>query len=164
MQASQIAGIAFSLVGVHLIQHFGRALSRGRSSHGWRRTDGYIVGRGAVGTLQRLEASATVPTYTYSVHGVEYTSDRYDIAGNETGSGVEEAFAEHAVGQRVTVWYDPADPGRAVLVPGMQSSTYQRMLTGVALLVVGVSFLVAGSLAVEREATRHVTTTISPRP
>jgi hypothetical protein len=147
MQPSQIAGIAFSLVSVSLIQHFGRALHRGRASHGWRKTDGYIVGRGTpIGGLQRLEDAAAVPTYTYSVNGVEYTSSRYDVAGTRSGAGAAAAFADHVVGQRVTVWYDPAEPGRAVLVPGMQSSSYQRLLSGVALLVVGVSFLIAGTV------------------
>jgi len=155
MQASQITGIAFSLVSVHLLQHFGRAIQRGRASYGWRKTDGYIVGRGsAIGALQRLEDSAGVPTYTYTVHGVEYTSNRYDIAGSRAGAGVAESFAEHAVGQRVTVWYDPADAGRAVLVPGIQSSTYQRLLTGVAMLVVGVSFLIAGSVEMKNESAK----------
>lgn len=148
MQSSQITGIAFSLVSVLLIQHFGRALLRGRSSHGWRRTDGYLVGRGAPsGSLQRLDAASAVPTYTYSVNGVEYTSNRYDIAGSKAVAGGADAFADHAVGQRVTVWYDPAEPSRAVLVPGIQNTTWQRLLAGVALLVVGVSFLIAGTVA-----------------
>lgn len=158
-----MTGIAFSLVSVHLLQHFGRALHRGRASYNWRKTDGYIVGRGTpTSALQRLEPSAAVPTYTYSVSGVEYTSSRYDIAGSETGAGVAEAFADHAVGQRVTVWYDPVDPGCAVLVPGIQSTTYQRLLTGVALLVVGVSFLIAGTVEVKNEPTHRPRTTTSP--
>jgi hypothetical protein len=138
VQPSQIVGIAFAIVGVLLMQHFGRALYRGRDSHKWRKADGYLVGR-----LQQGDGSASVLTYTYSVHGVEYTSNRYDLAGSRVGAAASAAFADHAVGQHVTVWYDPAEPGRAVLVPGLQSSTYQRLLLGAAFLFCGVSFLIA---------------------
>ena len=135
MQSSQIVGIVFAIVGVLVMLYFGRALYRGRESYNWRKTDGYLV--------QRLDGSATVLTYTYSVHGVEYTSSRFDLAGSTVSAAASAAFADHSVGQHVTVWYDPAEPGRAVLVPGLQSITYQRLLLGAASLFCGVSFLLA---------------------
>ena len=138
MQFSQIVGIAFAIVGVLLMQHFGRALYRARHSYNWRKTNGYLVGRGPHG-----DDAAAVLTYTYSVHGVEYTSNRYDLAGSRVGAAASAAFADHSVGQLVTVWYDPSAPGRAVLVPGLQNSTYQRLLLGAAFLFCGVSFLLA---------------------
>jgi uncharacterized protein DUF3592 len=149
MQFSQIVGIAFAIVGVLVMLYFGRALYRGRESYTWRKTDGYLV--------QRLGDSEAVLTYTYSVHGVEYTSSRYDLAGSRVSAAAGAAFADHSVGQHVTVWYDPAEPGRAVLVPGLQSITYQRLLLGAALLFCGVSFLLAARADAkhDRAAPRH---------
>jgi len=146
MQASQIFGIALAIVGVLVMLYFGQALYRGRESYNWRKADGYLV--------QRLDDSAAVLTYTYSVHGVEYTSSRYDLAGSKVGAAASAAFAEYSVGQHVTVWYDPAEPGRAVLVPGLQSINYQRLLLGAAFLFCGVSFLLAARADAKNDLAR----------
>jgi hypothetical protein len=70
--------------------------------------------RGRRGTSERAELA-----YRYTAMGREYTSKRLRH-GTEAGDRFAREFvAAHPAGSEVTVYYDPGDPSRAVLTPGV---------------------------------------------
>jgi len=71
------------------------------------------------------------------VNGVEYTSNRYDYAGRNAKYGGSRDLPAHSVGERITVWYDPFEPRRAVLVQGVESGNYLRLLMATVFLFLG---------------------------
>ncbi len=87
----------------------------------WRRAEGTILhkaihveGSSQDSPFKRFRAEIR---YDYEVGGIRYVSEAFDPRGSTEG-GEEEMRARLGVGeigQRVTVYYDPADPGRAVL-------------------------------------------------
>src|SRR5262245_41345183 len=124
MQPALVPGIALSAIGVYLGSSFGRDLYFGWASRRWRKAHGHVVSEDTyAGVSSRygntLNTSAAVLTYTYTVNGVEYTSNRYDYAGRNVGAGASDVLNTFSVGNRVAVWYDPFEPRRAVLVQGV---------------------------------------------
>src|SRR4051812_46582206 len=70
--------------------------------------------RGRRGTSERAELA-----YRYTAMGREYTSQRLRH-GTERGDQFARDFVRaHPAGSEVTVYYDPGDPSRAVLTPGI---------------------------------------------
>ncbi len=57
--------------------------------------------------------------YTYSVDGERYESDRVSYGYYSESDKVRSALAGRVVGDRTTAFYDPDEPARAVLVPGV---------------------------------------------
>ena len=166
MQPTLISGIALAAIGICLLAWFGRDFYFGCASHSWRKADGQIVGRGGRGGgVQRIDDLAAALTYTYSVHGVEYTSNRYDFAGRSADADGGAVVAERAPGQRVTVWYDPAEPRRAVLVQGVRTGNYLRLLIATAFLLTGLALsrLKVENLGTERMASQGPDPTIPRR-
>ena len=166
MQPTLISGIALTAIGICLLGWFGRDFYFGRASHSWRKADGQIVGRGGRGGgVQRIDDLAAALTYTYSVHGVEYTSNRYDFAGRSADADGGAVVAERAPGQRVTVWYDPVEPRRAGLVQGVQTGNYLRLLIATAFLLTGLALsrLKVENLGTERMASQGPDPTIPRR-
>src|SRR6476660_624789 len=165
MQPTLISGIALTAIGICLLGWFGRDFYFGSASHSWRKADGRSVGRGERGGTQGIEVLAAALTYTYSVNGVEYTSNRYDFAGRSADADGGAVVAERAPGQRVTVWYDPAEPRRAVLVQGVQAGNYMRLGIAAALLITGlaVSDPRVENLGTERMASKSPDPTIPRR-
>ncbi|MDH3719580.1 MAG: DUF3592 domain-containing protein, partial [Planctomycetota bacterium] len=78
----------------------------------------------------------------FIVDGVTYRNDHYDLltwySDQETA---EEIAAEFERGQSYPVWYDPADPRRAVLVRGHTLTFWLLMLLPIAFLAIGVGGL-----------------------
>jgi hypothetical protein len=62
----------------------------------------------------------TVPAYTYSVAGQQYTSSRYDFSG--AGWSANSRYYEDD--EPVTVYYNPAQPSIAVLYPGLRANLF----------------------------------------
>ena len=56
--------------------------------------------------------------YRYAVDGRTYDGDRIAAMRDDDDGPVERAVETHPTGSAVDVRYDPADPGRAVVVPG----------------------------------------------
>jgi hypothetical protein len=55
--------------------------------------------------------------YAYTVQGVEYRSDVVVIGGHSYGANA--TVKRYPLGKKVSVSYDPDNPGRAVLEPGV---------------------------------------------
>ncbi len=58
--------------------------------------------------------------YNYSVGGKQYEGTRIDAAQSSTSSesSVKETLQEYAMGNIVTVYYNPESPNKAMLIPG----------------------------------------------
>ncbi|NIP84754.1 MAG: hypothetical protein GTO03_04040, partial [Planctomycetales bacterium] len=73
---------------------------------------------------------------------VTYRNDHYDLltwyADHESAAAVAAGFVE---GQSYPIWYDPADPQRAVLVRGQSLTFWLLMLLPLAFLATGVGGL-----------------------
>jgi uncharacterized protein DUF3592 len=57
-------------------------------------------------------------TYSYSVNGAPYTSQRVSFAGGYKPKEVDPILARYPVGTQVTVAHDPQNPGDATLETG----------------------------------------------
>lgn len=73
--------------------------------------------------------------YVYQVDGRRYESGRYSFAGGLDGAS--SGVGAHGPGDKVTVYYDPADPAQATLVRG---PSWVKVLW----IVGGLVFLVGG--------------------
>jgi hypothetical protein len=60
--------------------------------------------------------------YTFRLHGVAYTSDRYRFGqmSSSDRSMAADVVSAHPVGSTVAVFYDPDDPADAILRPGIE--------------------------------------------
>ena len=80
----------------------------------WASTHGDIV-NGLLGSASPQQALART-SYRYTVNGKSYEGRRVRFGSELISRGeAEQVLGRMPVGQVVTVYYDPADPGRAVL-------------------------------------------------
>lgn len=116
-------GVACLLIGRHVYL-------KGIETMSWENVPGKIISSGAShrresgsGANKTTEAYYPYWEYEYFVHGVRFTSGRIREAEGTQGYNNSEkaeryAVARYPVGTKVTVYYDPADPGSARLFQG----------------------------------------------
>ena len=104
----------------------------------WPQTDGSVAASGVDmksdatdGRTRALRYSPAV-SYGYDVDGRTYFSDRLGFTRVWTGeeSDAQAIVRRYPVGQAVTVYYDPDDPLRAVLTPGVSLNSTLGLLFG----------------------------------
>jgi hypothetical protein len=105
------------------------------------RTSEVIASRDAEGGWMYLPQIS----YTYRVDDRPFAGTR--IRWDDEGAMMWSFFANrlvdrHAAGSACHVAYDPENPASAVLVPGIASSHWILPVVGVALMVIGISWLV----------------------
>ena len=126
MLAFLAAGIGISIWGWSVLQN-------ARVSESWPATDGEVLSS-SVRVVNDDDGTAYFGdvTFRYTVEDVVYTSD--NVSFGQYGSGdrshAEEIVAKYPAGSGVTVRYDPADPGTAVLEPGVTWSSYFMLAFG----------------------------------
>jgi hypothetical protein len=120
---------------------------RGETSRGWTRTTGRIV----VSQVEELPGPVEqgYPQYRPRIR-YRFSVGSHDYEGRETAVGSTNASSDAAAvrreaerfpaGSEVTVFYDPADPRRAVLEPGAPRLA-PLFLFGLALLAGGLYLL-----------------------
>ena len=137
------AGGGLLLYGVRLIR-------QGQASRSWPTAPGVVrASRIRVGESRgssRPTRSVHVE-YAYAVGGTERVSQRAGFGDPLTDEGMRAMVERYPEGKRVTVAYDPADPGRAVLEPGVQGIAYWA-------LFIGAVFLSAACLMIYTFVTR----------
>jgi hypothetical protein len=114
---------------------------RGDTTRSWPTTPGTILVSEVVTLKSKFEA---VITYTYTIESHTYTSDRIYHRALPYYSEREQAqvlVAEFPPGQTVPIYYNPADPQYAVLVPG-------KTIEGTIFIVIGAVLLVFGLVGI----------------
>jgi hypothetical protein len=126
-------------------------MRRSLGSRSWPRTVGTVVSTEVKRTLTGgvpVDSVSYEPcvTYTYSVRGRQYQHDKLTAAvtpGIREPAGAAAIVAKYPVGRQVTVFYNPADHGDAVLVAGGSSGNWYFVLFGGALLAAAVIGLIS---------------------
>lgn len=79
--------------------------------------------------------------YSWIVDGIEYTGERYRLGTThekyKKREQAQAAAARFAVGSPITVYYDPADPGEAVLETAISPAVYVPLILGLVFLGTG---------------------------
>ena len=137
--------LGFIGVGIFLIVRSMQSRKKAEASQGWPSTAGQISeSRVAHSTHTDTEGDSTdsyTPyiEYTYQVAGQDYTGRDLTFGftqGYGNASKAQAILAKYPVGAQVNVYYDPAEPQKAVL---------ERQAGGFGVgLVLGIIFLVLG--------------------
>jgi hypothetical protein len=90
--------------------------------------------------------------YTYSVGGAIYTGNRFtfDKSSSSDRAWARQAVADFPAGSERVCYYDPRDPSRAVLSPGLHGSDITRILFFTPFNIVA-GFLIAYAISTWRE-------------
>ncbi|MCA9918240.1 MAG: DUF3592 domain-containing protein [Anaerolineales bacterium] len=120
------AGIGISIWGWSVLQN-------ARVSESWPVTDGEILTSNV--RIDNDDDGTSYfgdVTFRYAVDDVVYTSDTVSFGqyGSSNRGHAEEIVTKYPAGNGVTVHYDPADPGTAVLEPGVTGSSYFMLAFG----------------------------------
>lgn len=129
------------------------AVWRGIRSRRWRRTSGRITWDGmTLGSASSDEIGGLAPlvVYYFEVDGTGYEGDRIAFARsvpvlNRFTTPLFGATPDVRSGLRsgtaVDVWYDPNDPRRSVLRPGVGPGHWSMLSLGLILLILGIATL-----------------------
>lgn len=138
---SLVIGAVMIIVGISLLWTQRRFIFLGWQSRKWKRTGAKIVdgkfyeGLHAPKLAVFFDQTQCVYSYKYHVSGHSYISTDYSFAG-----GQDPAPIEWLVGGHVTIHYDPTDPARAVVKPGIRPIT---VAPGITLIIAGAYLLIA---------------------
>jgi hypothetical protein len=81
--------------------------------------------------------------FRYTVDGREYSSDKYsfDNLSSSDSGWARQAVAKYFAGAQTTCYYDPADPSRAILKPGIDGSNIFLLMFITPFNVVGLGLI-----------------------
>lgn len=127
-----VVGIAFTVLGA-VLGYIGLDTYRdGKETEGWAAASGHVL-TSTVDVDTRTERTngrtrtrttyTPLVTYAYAVAGVRYQGD--SIRADDHGGGQDRAYdiiSRYPAGAGTTVYYDPAQPERSVLVRGAEST------------------------------------------
>ena len=138
----------FLLIGGGLSVWGWTILQNARASATWPTAEGVITasevtesrdGEGHDSYSPEVAYQYTAGNQEHESYTIKFGENSYDNRGR-----AEAIAATYPVGQPVTVYYDPEEPGRSVLEPGVSGGSY--IVLGVGLLFVVLS-LILGPLA-----------------
>ena len=113
---------------------------RAIGSRRWVPVEGRILSSRVVAIEEGMgdvKSAAPVVRYEYRAAGAWHRADVVRWDGFDYEAAIN-AHQRYAAGQRVTVWYDPARPERAVLEPGASPSGLIRGTVAVVVLLAGI--------------------------
>ncbi len=147
--------LAFSAAAVGLIV-FGLFTMRETSrSRNWASADGRVV-QSSVNqfTTKGTTTFRPIVVYSYTVGAVRYMSTRLSFRSQATGSrdAAAKITGAYPAGRAVRVFYDPQDPGQAVLEPGGNPWTF--IVAGGAFSMLAVWMRMLQARAEKRRAAR----------
>lgn len=126
-------------------------LATGSATHEWPTVSGEVTESRTRGGQRRRRH---VFTYVYQVERTWYEARRigyfHGIWGPSTTRG---NVAQYPVGRRVTVYYDPEDPARAVLEPGIWWAG-MAVSIGVTVLFAGITLMILRAMLSSPERRR----------
>lgn len=142
-----IYGICMTAAGVACFIYGRRSFKTARDSKKWPTVEGIVLESGTE-VMSGFEGRAigAKVKYEYEAGGVKYTSDRISVGQYGTGGGghAKAEAARYPAGKKVTVYYDPKNPGQALLEPGGALLLSAFLLFFAAMLIpLGLLFFVA---------------------
>ena len=135
-----LLGGGFLIIGVYNI----RSASESES---WPTAEGVVVSSIVSESRDPGERHSTYGAevrYEYTVEGVTQEGDRVRFGGNVSSSnpsGARETVERYREGSAIAVFYDPEDPARSVLEPGMSGAVFLFPGIGGLFFVIGVVIL-----------------------
>jgi hypothetical protein len=111
-----------------------------KASVNWPTTTGRVTGSDIKKVMFRRQPQIT---YTYSVNGTPFTSQRVSFAGGYKPKEVDPVLARYPIGNEVTVAHDPQKPAEATLETGAnkQVTAQVRVLLICFVLIVAMNIL-----------------------
>jgi hypothetical protein len=130
------AGLAFLGAAVFLAAG-ALGVRRGLRTYAWARAEGRVL-RSVVGRETEATGEGTVDRYhaevRYRYEAAGATREGSAVQANDRGSpsraGAERRAGRYPEGARVAVFYDPAEPDRAVLERGVGSGPFRLLACG----------------------------------
>ena len=143
-----------------MLQWSTRTATTIKDSKNWPTVQGTVISSQSLRDSSRIKGGGythyhTVDvTYKYLVNGSSYQSNVFVFGVPKSFSDSAEAqrvVAAHPVNGNVTVYYDPADPGRSCLEPGTVPKQFGLItLMSGGFLLVGLLLLMSGGFSVAR--------------
>jgi len=141
-------GSGVFLLGIALLIHvrFSRDDEGGGSTWKWPATPGRVIDSRIEIRLHRTQPAdyADRILYEYTVKGRVYHSQAVDLQARDVRdrSAMYALVAAYPTGKAVTVWYDPANPSHALLVPQTGGANSDpRLLTARLIAAAGACLL-----------------------
>ena len=148
---AKVAGVSVSLMalafGAFFITYCIRQWRAGRASEKWPETEGVITHsqwkHGKYSSRNNDWTVVSTIRYEFEVGGKRYVSERVSFGALESDGDRKTEVAMYGEGMRFPVYYDPADPRRAVLDAGVQSGVYKGLAIGAVCALIGLGLLYA---------------------
>jgi hypothetical protein len=136
------------LIGGSLVLTWWKSLRLGRASLKWPRVRGTVVSSKLEGYPHEpirvgLRISMPAIEYEFSVDGKRYTGSMVGVAGG-AGNSADDAIHKYRKGADVNVSYDPVDPRRSMLQPGIYHDAYTFICIGLILVACGAGAMLFG--------------------
>ena len=151
---SVILAIAFTVAGI-VVTGFGiQYLRQGLDSKNWPETSGIVTASYAEHQISHRNSAGSSSdsyvariAYTYTVNGINYTSREIgfgeSLYTSKNRDKIETYLKQYPKKMEVTVYYNPANPHKAVLIPGITGGALLITAGGLFFLLVGVAFFIA---------------------
>jgi len=145
--------VVFVGAGLAMSNTIGRPLLEGVASRRWKRMRGQIRGTSArpgepvyvpdfAGRDEVANRTTPLLRYEYTVNGRCFVGTRVNTVGLASNRAARRAAARYPEGKEVEVWYDPRDPSRAVLEPGITGPSVAWGVLSAIVLAIAVTALV----------------------
>lgn len=117
-------------------------LEKALAQKNWPTTTGFII----KSEVTKTRDAWPVITYVYELDGEKFTREsnmNFPGFGGRTNrlDAANKLVAQYAAGKKITVYYDPVDPGHALLKPGPTWDIFGQSGLGMTLLFLGIFFL-----------------------
>jgi len=134
--------VVFGLIGGGLSYWGWNILQDAKASASWPTANGIVSSSDVSHTTDSDGGDTYSPEvdYQYSVDGQNYSNNTIKFGENSYSSRnkAEGIAATYPVGRQVTVYYDPNQPVKAVLEPGVSGGSYIVLGIGVLFFLIGV--------------------------
>ena len=132
-----LLGATFTLIGLGTLGYGVYERRMGQQSLDWPTTDGEVVESRVASTSGDGTIFYPVIRYQYHVGDDHFDADRIRFAavGRSTGWFADEMVEKYPVGSTARVYYNPASPDQAVLLPGAFARSWGLMGAGLAFLL-----------------------------
>jgi hypothetical protein len=132
----------FGLVGAGLSYWGWTIVQDARASSSWPTAAGAVISSEVSHSTDAEGGDSYSPEvdYQYQVDGQNIINDQIKFGENSYDSRrrAEEIAANYPVGRQVTVYYDPEQPDKAVLEPGVSAGSYIVLSIGVVFILIAL--------------------------